>query len=335
MNGAIVFDPGQHWLVVAPHPDDEVLGAGGLLQQVLSAGARASVLLLTDGDNNPWPQRWLERRLRLDDAARTRWGRRRRGEVEAALKRLGLDPARDLRALAWTDGQIDANLLARPREMVDGFSRALAELGPTHLVLPTADDRHPDHNAAAVIGVLAAQRLPRPAELLAYRVHGSGIKPTLPLALEREQVRRKRRALEEHKTQLALSRGRFVARVRRDVEAFFEHPFAAALDGGSRLRVELGDDEARIELEHVRYRQWRRSAPKLCVVFEDTQDGLHACEIAIDAGPSGAEFSRSAHRVRARIPAADIRQVFAKVAPTRRGLWIYDEDGWCWSGLLR
>ena len=52
-------------LVIAPHPDDETLGCGLLLQQVLAAGGEVRIILMTDGDNNPWPQRCLERRHRL------------------------------------------------------------------------------------------------------------------------------------------------------------------------------------------------------------------------------------------------------------------------------
>ncbi|MCB1569830.1 MAG: PIG-L family deacetylase, partial [Xanthomonadales bacterium] len=48
-------------LVVVPHPDDETLATGGLIQRALLAGAALRVVFATDGDNNPWPQRWLER----------------------------------------------------------------------------------------------------------------------------------------------------------------------------------------------------------------------------------------------------------------------------------
>ena len=41
-------------LVVAPHPDDETIAAGGLIQSALHAGAAVRVLFATDGDNNPW-----------------------------------------------------------------------------------------------------------------------------------------------------------------------------------------------------------------------------------------------------------------------------------------
>jgi len=46
---------------------------------------------------------------------------------------------------------------------------------------PSADDTHPDHNTAAVIGLLAARRLAARPRVLSYRVHGHGPAPMLAL----------------------------------------------------------------------------------------------------------------------------------------------------------
>ena len=40
-------------LVIAPHPDDEVLGAGGLMQRVHATGGAVRVVYLTDGEGYP------------------------------------------------------------------------------------------------------------------------------------------------------------------------------------------------------------------------------------------------------------------------------------------
>ena len=77
-------------LVYAVHPDDETLGAGGLIQQALASGAEVHVTFVTDGDNNPWPQRFVERRWKLPAGHRERWGQRRRHEARAALAELGV-----------------------------------------------------------------------------------------------------------------------------------------------------------------------------------------------------------------------------------------------------
>ena len=62
-------------LVIAPHPDDESIAAGGLLQRAVAAGAEVRVLVVTDGDNNPWPVRYLKKKLRVTDAGYREYGR--------------------------------------------------------------------------------------------------------------------------------------------------------------------------------------------------------------------------------------------------------------------
>ncbi|MEO5866005.1 MAG: PIG-L family deacetylase, partial [Sphingomonas sp.] len=36
-------------LVIAPHPDDEILGAGGIMAQAKARGDRVAVVVATDG----------------------------------------------------------------------------------------------------------------------------------------------------------------------------------------------------------------------------------------------------------------------------------------------
>ena len=40
-------------MVFAPHPDDESLGAGGLIQRVLNSGGQVRVVFMTNGDGFP------------------------------------------------------------------------------------------------------------------------------------------------------------------------------------------------------------------------------------------------------------------------------------------
>ena len=70
-------------LIFAPHPDDESLACGILLQHAVATGATTHVVYLTDGENNPWPQRCLSGRWRLNAADRPRWAKLRRREAIA------------------------------------------------------------------------------------------------------------------------------------------------------------------------------------------------------------------------------------------------------------
>lgn len=319
----IVFDATQRWVVLAPHPDDEVLGTGGLLQCAVGAKARATLVLLTDGENNPWPQRFIERRLFLDHDARLRWGRRRRAEAEASLAVLGIDPADSLVPLGWPDGEIDQRFAADPGALVSELADVLEATHPTHLVLPSADDIHPDHNTSAAIGVLAARRLSPAPKLIAFRVHGeddAGASLTVPLS--EAQVERKVLALEEHATQLALSRRRFTDRARKP-ENFHGDPFAGS---GRGLRVTPEGNALRITLTVDELPNPRRSL--LRVVYSDAAQLLHSHALGFGEHARMAKLDKAARTVEALLPATRVREVLVKIEPKRRGIWIFDKEGW-------
>jgi LmbE family N-acetylglucosaminyl deacetylase len=114
-------------LIVSPHPDDEVLGAGGLIHAWRILGRRVTVVSVTDGEA-AYPQ---YRRL----------GQVRREELKEALQVLCDDPVLIVR-LGIPDGRV-ADFGSKLRSAV--FS--LLDLGTTVLV-PYEQDGHPDHDAA-------------------------------------------------------------------------------------------------------------------------------------------------------------------------------------------
>lgn len=196
-------------LVVAPHPDDETLGCGLLIQQVLAAGGEVGLVLLTDGDNNPWPQRYIEHRLHIDDAARLRWGSRRRSEVVRAMAQLGL-PASALHALGLPDMGVTSRLRDDASGTIAAMQAVLQEFQPNLICCPALGDSHPDHGAAHVMCRLALAGLNPGIVLLAYPVHGEADEFTYPIVIEAslEQQQRKLLALAEHQTQMTLSGAR-------------------------------------------------------------------------------------------------------------------------------
>jgi N-acetyl-1-D-myo-inositol-2-amino-2-deoxy-alpha-D-glucopyranoside deacetylase len=59
MSNSLALAGSDRLLILAPHPDDESIATGGLIQVARGVGAAVRVIVLTDGDNNPWPQRWI------------------------------------------------------------------------------------------------------------------------------------------------------------------------------------------------------------------------------------------------------------------------------------
>lgn len=122
---------GGRVVVLAAHPDDEVLGVGGLLVLLARAGARLRLVWASDGEaSHPGSSA----------AAAARMGAVRRTEAVAAATVLGLGdlPREHL-------GLPDGGLGDHEDELV---ARLSGWLGPDDVVLaPWCGDGHPDHEA--------------------------------------------------------------------------------------------------------------------------------------------------------------------------------------------
>jgi LmbE family N-acetylglucosaminyl deacetylase len=209
----ITFSTADRVLIIAPHPDDESLGCGGLIQRAITAGAELNVLFITDGDNNPWPQRFLERRWSITHEEARRWGKRRRLEAIEALVRLGAPPdCADF--LSLPDQGLTRLLLNDPGQLLDPLASTLENWQPTLIVSPCIEDVHPDHCAIHIQLRHLLRNLAGPQpEVLFYRIHGNGIPISTPrfvLTLTKAEQEKKREAILAHVTQMALSKKRFL-----------------------------------------------------------------------------------------------------------------------------
>src|SRR5262249_5287881 len=59
---AFALEPADRIMVLAPHPDDDVLGCGGIIQQAVQTRLPLRVLFLTYGDSNEWSFMVYEKR---------------------------------------------------------------------------------------------------------------------------------------------------------------------------------------------------------------------------------------------------------------------------------
>ncbi len=188
-------------LVVAPHPDDESLGCGGLLALLGDAGVEIHAVLVTDGTaSHP-------NSLRFDADARRAL---RDVEWRDALACLGLG-ASAMHRLGCPDGSVPVP--GDPRfASVQADLRVLLDAICPHLVLlPWRRDPHPDHRAshALVRAALAGRaRSPRFLEYIVWAVE-RGSADDLPRPHEARTWRldiaaareRKRCAIAAHRSQ--------------------------------------------------------------------------------------------------------------------------------------
>ncbi|HEX7341153.1 MAG TPA: PIG-L family deacetylase [Rhodanobacteraceae bacterium] len=219
---------GARLLLISPHPDDESLAMGGLIQHAVRQGAVVTLVQITDGDNNPWPQRWLERRWRIGPRERLRWGERRTDEVRAAISQLGL-PVMALQRLGWPDLGVWSRLRDDDPRAVGVFANLLRSVQPDVVVMPDLADRHPDHGASHVLMRLAMAQQGRLPACLTYLVHGQpgGGGQPVTVTLDAAEQAAKRQAALAHQTQMALSRRRLM-RLVGPVEHFQRAPATCA-----------------------------------------------------------------------------------------------------------
>lgn len=202
---ALALDGHSRLLVLAPHCDDETLGAGGLLQAALRRGMSVRVVVATAGDgylratvaqfDRPVPTR--------EDFIRM--GEIRQQESQHALTTLGVPesavhfltyPERGLTAMWWDHWEstrpyrsiftgLDHNLYPNAfhpdapfsGEALLGDLRAILQAQrPDLIVLPHPSDAHIDHHALSIFSLLAVamEEQSDPAfhpKLLGYLVH--------------------------------------------------------------------------------------------------------------------------------------------------------------------
>lgn len=126
-------------VIVAAHPDDEVLGAGGTMALLAAAGARLRLVAVTDGEaSHPGADPEVIARARAAESA-------------AALGRLGV---RDIEVIRL--GLPDTGLAVRAGELAGALGELCA--GFEVCLAPWEGDAHADHEAAGRAARLAAPR---------------------------------------------------------------------------------------------------------------------------------------------------------------------------------
>jgi LmbE family N-acetylglucosaminyl deacetylase len=146
-------------VIIAPHPDDEVFGCGGLIAAKRLAGASVHVVFLTAGEAS---------HAGCCDVPKEAVAENRRLLAGTACRQLGLEPS----AMHWlglADGQIPTQAAGKSDALAqDEFDSAaakladlLVELAPAEVYCPHPLDGWADHSAASEItraAVLMAER---------------------------------------------------------------------------------------------------------------------------------------------------------------------------------
>ena len=214
-------------VVVAAHPDDETLGAGGLLHTAAQAGIDVTVIVATDGEaGDPALDHEVLAGLR-------------RQELVAALRELA--PTARLRFLGLPDGGLD-----RTRDALGAALRGELGTNPWRVLLlaPWAGDGHRDHRIAGEEAIKCAAPGVRVVGYPVWLWHWAqpdevDASDWVVLPLAAEAVDAKARALDAYRSQREgappMLHPGMLAHFARDVEVFAAHdiekPPSISIDG--------------------------------------------------------------------------------------------------------
>ncbi len=166
-------------LVLAPHPDDECIGCGGLVVRLVRARVPVRVVLVTDGSGAGG----------LPAGA----GLVRQEEFRASLRRLGVS---DHALLNFPDGG-----LTPTAPLFDAVATEVQRFAANWVLTPSANDAHRDHRCVAQAARLAAAGSACVETLLEYETWGA--LPVTHVLDITDQFSTKMAALSEHRTALA------------------------------------------------------------------------------------------------------------------------------------
>ena len=198
----VQFSPTDRILVLAPHPDDEVIATGGIIQQALKQGLPIHVVFYTYGDNNEWASAVYRDHPVVMPKAMQGMGMIRHDEAIRADAVLGLSPTNltflgypDFGTLViwnahWGDQPACRSMLTRVtavpytnafrygapykgEEILADLKSVIRDFKPTKIFVSHPGDHNPDHRSLYLFTRVALWDIEKELqpEIVPYLVH--------------------------------------------------------------------------------------------------------------------------------------------------------------------
>lgn len=171
-------------LIIAPHPDDEVIGCGGTIVKHVSSGDRVYLLVMTQVYAPEWKNEEIE--MRKQEAIRA-----------AAV--LGITEV-------YFAGFPTCKINTVPTiALVNVISKYIRKIMPEMIYLPPRNDPNVDHTRICQAGIAAAKNAPFIRKIISYEVptvfRYDGMKTNLYIDIS-DHFKKKIRAMKEYKSEL-------------------------------------------------------------------------------------------------------------------------------------
>jgi len=179
--------PQEKVLIIAPHPDDDVIGCGGAIIQHVQQEDEVAIIYLSDGSLG-FPQG-----VRPSASERAEMAKKREAEATKAAKIMGV---KNINFWRFKDGAIQTN-----KTTIKLLENLLLSYKPDIIYCPFPLDDHPDHIEAGKMLYEALRITDSQARICCYEVW-------MPLVANKilkidQQAQKKFEALGKHESQLA------------------------------------------------------------------------------------------------------------------------------------
>ncbi len=188
-------------LIVAPHPDDESLGCGGIIQYLLKQQTPVFVCFITSGEaSHPYSLKYPSKVL----------SKLRERESIKACKILGIN-SDHITFFRCKDGGLSTMNSFQKKDLILNLGNLIYHKNISSVFLPWRRDGHPDHKATYEIGRIAVEELNKNIQIVEYPIWlwKNSEKQDWPISEEVEIFRldisemllKKRKAIFAHKSQ--------------------------------------------------------------------------------------------------------------------------------------
>lgn len=195
-------------LVIAPHPDDEIFGCGGLIYRVKQAGGKVYVLYLTVGTTKDFSKKkysTLEERVK---------------EIGEVAKFMRFDGYR----IAFPGNYYHLQLDALPQKrIIDEIERgelvSIESVRPNAMAIPSSSDYNQDHRAANSAAITATRPVPSNFKhfvpmvfeyefpYFTWTSESEKVSPSIFVSLDDKALDAKLEAIKLYKSQLKVKHG--------------------------------------------------------------------------------------------------------------------------------
>ncbi|NSW81929.1 MAG: PIG-L family deacetylase [Syntrophothermus sp.] len=188
VHNRVTSSPKHRILIIAPHPDDESLGTGGLIADAAIRGDKVKILFMTNGDGFHFGAEKYTGRAKVNKDDYLRYGFQRQKEAICAATKLGIR-TNDVTFLGFPDQglasiwrhywdpskpfisrqtkfshvpyptAVDYGQAYSAPVLLGVLERIMMEYQPTDIYVTGTSDRHPDHWATGVFTLLAMSML--------------------------------------------------------------------------------------------------------------------------------------------------------------------------------